>query len=186
MYKAFLAGGSANAVSQGAQNINNEDYGFYEMAQSFVGGGLSGMAGASYGGAKGTGIFAGETKLGKYANSFLRYGSQSTMYDFAYSSQSTFTGRSLGDHFGMFAAGGFYGTLGAESFKGKWGGIRASDTPKGWRALMGATAVATDYSIGALIKGRTYGNFYSGQSQKNKGGIFGLKYLAFSLNYLGY
>ncbi len=27
---------------------------------------------------------------------------------------------------------------------------------------------------------------YSGQSQKNKGGILGLKHLAFSLNYLGY
>lgn len=144
------------------------------------------MTGASFGGAKGSGIFKGKTKLGQYANSFIGYGSQATMYDFAYSSQSAFTGRSFGEHLGMFAAGGLYGTLGAETFKGNWGGNDLTDTPKFWRALTGATAFAHDYYIGALIKGRAYGNFYSGQPQKNKGGILGLKYVALSFGYLGY
>jgi RHS repeat-associated protein len=179
----FNAGGFLNATN----NIIQDGFGSaYEFAQDWVGGGLSSIVGMSYGGVKAKGIFAGETKLGKYANSFIGYGSQATMYDFAYSSQSTFTGRSFGEHLGTFAAGGFYGSLSAEAFKGKWGGGDLNETPKFWRALTGATAFATDYSIGALIKGRTYGNFYNGQSQKNKGGIFSLKYLAFSLNYLGY
>ena len=179
----FNAGGFLNATN----NIIQDGFGSpYEFAQDWVGGGLSSMVGMSYGGVKANGIFKGRTKLGKYANSFIGYGSQATAYDFAYSSQTTFTGRSFGEHLGTFAAGGFYGSLSAEAFKGKWGGSGARDTPKFWRALTGATAVATDYSIGALIKGRAYGNFYNGQSQKNKGGISGLKYAAFSFGYLGY
>jgi RHS repeat-associated protein len=182
MFEAIMAGGTSNVISQGIQNWGEEDYGFYQIGQSFVGGALSSITGAGFAGVKAKGIFAGNTKLGKYANSFLNYGSQSTAYDFAYTKQSTFLDRSFGDHLGMFVSGGFYGTLGANAFKGNWGSQTFGDVPIWWRGATAATAFATDYSISALIKGRSYGNFYKESSQRNKGGIFGMKYLSYFAN----
>ncbi len=184
MYQAFLFGGTANTVSQGAQNMYNEDYGLYDIAQSFVGGGLSGMAGAGYGGAKAKGIFPGKSKLGKYGNSFAKYSAQSTAYDFAYSSQEDFwDNRTPLDHFGMFVAGGVLGAMSGEVFKGSLGLDWSDNQVNGWRLTTAVGLMGADYSISALIKDRS-GNFYGGRSQRNKGGAFGLKYFSNTFNYL--
>jgi RHS repeat-associated protein len=150
--------------------------GFYDYAQKFAGGALSSYAGmGSY--VKGEKLFS--NAKWKNIEKFLKYGIQSTAYDFAYTEQKYFTSRTGWEHLGMFATGGVAGVADGMYFSGD--GIKN----KFARVGVGAFIYATEWTVTSRLKQGAYGRyngyppggFYTGRSQTAKGWILGGKWL---------
>lgn len=102
-------GGISNVMTGMATGNIDSDDGFYETAQHFVGGALSGMAGSNMASA-----MAGSYKssvLGKYGSKFLNYGLQGNAYDFAYTKKDKYLKKGWGQHFGTFINAGMGGAM---------------------------------------------------------------------------
>jgi hypothetical protein len=158
--------------------------GGYEHAQALAGGALSVYAGTGKL-VKGKKLFS--NPAFKKAETFLKYGAQSTAYDFANTDEKYFTTRTWYGHAGMFAAGGAAGVAGARFFTGPNPGIS-----KFGSIGIGVGVYATEWTITSRIKHGSYARyngyaprgFYSGRSHTAKGWILGGKWLKQSYNIL--
>jgi hypothetical protein len=116
----ILMGGTANVLAgHGAGNISSG----YGMAQHFVGGALSAVAGRQlyrglgkvsgnfYPGSDALSTFADRLNIPEGIRKGLSYGSQNVASRFAYTDRKYFTGASLGNHLLGFAAGAGGGYL---------------------------------------------------------------------------
>jgi len=179
----------------GTWGVSGADFD-YGGAQSFVGGALSvwsGMGKAvkakqtlfekSSGGAsmlakKKTNIFA--NTLHQNGDAFLKFGTQASMYDFAYTKQEDYLGRTWSQHLGIFAVGGTMGAFTQNYFteNTSW---RNEFGPDLARSGIGFVGFAGEYTMSGYIKKR----FDGFKDDPNKIGIFSGKWLEQTIDNFG-
>jgi RHS repeat-associated protein len=156
MGAGIATGGFSNVITGLALgNINSEDI-FYESAQHFVGGALSGMAGANA-----ASSMAGNSKssiLGKFGGKFLNYGLQANAYDFAYTKKDKFLKKNFGQHFGTFANGGLGGVMQGLSMSNSLVNPLRSRLPKaGLRFASSLGSYYMENQMSYVLKANFYG-----------------------------
>jgi len=135
-------------------NIDGDD-GFYETAQHFFGGALSGMSGANM-----ASSMAGGSKsyaLGKYGNKFLSYGLQGNAHDFAHTKKDKYLKKNLGQHFGTFIAAGQGGAMQSISMDNPWVNDLSPLAAAGFRAAGSMGAYYSEYQSSSAVKANFYG-----------------------------
>lgn len=179
----FLGMMVAGGLNAGFGMMIHGDTDPYQSMQRFAGGALSVYAGAGkYAKNKSLSLFKGgknsltnpQWKLLKnHGDTFLKYGAQSSVYDFAYTDKKYYLERNGWEHAGIFAAGGLSGVGAESSFTGKGSELLGSKA----RIGIGAGIYAAEWSVTSLIKQRSYayvngyprGGFYTGNSSRAKG-----------------
>lgn len=107
--KGMFYGGISNMAVSSIHNRHNEDYGNYQRIQAFTGGALSVFAAAGFAKIKPASFYTGKNKILKYGEKFIRYGSQGSAFDFAYTSEKAFKNRKDRQHLGIFISSGLGG-----------------------------------------------------------------------------
>ncbi|MGF1564749.1 MAG: hypothetical protein ACFCUH_05220, partial [Flavobacteriales bacterium] len=170
MAAGFNAGGFANAIS----NVAQDGFGSaYEFVQDWVGGGLSSMVGFNYGSAIGK-----ASKIKSFGKNFLKYGSQTSMWDFAYTDWEDYRKKTLVDHLTLFSAGGIGGGITKGILDNNITSVENSGIDhfiaKGRRGFSGILTSAIDFSLQGYAKSGKF-PYYAG-SQPNKAGILSMKW----------
>lgn len=173
----FFVGGILNAYTDMASgSIDNG----YRMVQSFVGGGLSSLAGSSFGeSVKYKWDLAG--KSGK--EQFAKYGLQNVASNFAYDKKQEFFKKPFAIHGAAFMMGG----IGASMQGGIMGGNQYENEFLNFSKRFGFSMLSygAEYSSNYFFKTKMqqvkYGDF-----QKNKGASFGVKGFSYSWLYTWY
>ena len=154
-------------------SIKNE----YGIAQSFVGGGLSTIAGSSFGGSV-------EYKWGLAKKSgkeiFAKYGLLNVAGNFAYDKKQEFFKKPLAIHGEAFMVGGIGASLQQGIMGKKFHQIEGLDF--GERFLRSSTSYLAEYSTNYYFKTKMQSVKY-GDYRRNKASSFGIKSFAYSWLY---
>lgn len=189
---AMFVGGSFNTLAGAVEaNITGDEYGGYQIAQKFMGGALSSLAGVGlYGSMTGSNAgqylmdnkyLFGKGKMAASLNKATFYGIQSSAMDFAYTPQETYLKRTGAQHATIFGAGFVGGFINSYAKEGFPFGDRKQISRMANHFAIGLVGYGSELSIANWGRSKYFPSGWYDSKWEQKARIIGLKDVIYTL-----